>query len=181
MNRKGEWMQTASGNAYWPADPLPSEVRIEDIAHALSLLCRYGGHCSRFYSVAEHSVLVSQVVPERFALVGLLHDATEAYVVDVPRPIKHMLRDYADLEAANWRAIAHRFDLPEQMPPCVKVADTAVLPAEKNVLMTTRPGEWEAANPGDPARVSIVGYAPERARRLFLDRFHSLYKQESTA
>lgn len=179
MQRTGEWMQTVSGNAYWPGDPRADEVRIEDIAHALSMLCRYGGHCSRFYSVAEHSVLVSQVVPARFALVGLLHDATEAYVVDVPRPLKHMLVGYEPIEKLNWLAIAARFDLPTTLPPCVKVADNAVLLAEKAVLMRPAPAAWQI--PGEPADVPIVGYAPERARRLFLDRFHSLCKERVTA
>src|SRR5258708_302056 len=87
-DRRGNWMQTYTGRAYWPADPRAEDVCIEDIAHALSLLCRYTGHCKRFYSVAEHSILISQVVPPEYAFFGLMHDAQEAYINDLARPIK---------------------------------------------------------------------------------------------
>ena len=66
--RKGDWMQTYTGRQFWPIDPRANEVHIEDIAHALSMMCRYNGHCRTFYSVAEHSVLVSQHVPPEHAL-----------------------------------------------------------------------------------------------------------------
>ncbi len=75
--RIGNWLQTYSGIAYWPLDPRPEEVTIEDIAHHLSLICRFGGAVRRFYSVVEYSVLVSRVGPPVYALQCLLHDATE--------------------------------------------------------------------------------------------------------
>src|SRR5437868_2917508 len=125
-DRKGGWMQTSSGVAYYPLDPLPGDINIEDIAHALSNLCRFGGHCRRFYSVAEHSILVSRVVPRQHALQGLLHDATEAYMVDVPRPLKVELDNYARIEDLNWRCIAAVFGVPYEMHESVKRADNDV-------------------------------------------------------
>ena len=78
-SRNGDWLQTFTGKAFFPLDPRPEEMDIFDIAHALSNLCRYGGHCNKFYSVAEHSVLVSILCRlyygEQVALQGLLHDA----------------------------------------------------------------------------------------------------------
>src|SRR5690606_29748913 len=97
--RKGDWMQTFTGRRFWPLDPRPDEICIEDIAHALSMQCRYAGHCLSFYSVAEHSVLLSQHVAEPFRRWALLHDASEAYLVDVPRPIKGDLSNYRAVEA----------------------------------------------------------------------------------
>lgn len=109
--RRGDWIQMHSGIAFWPMDPRADEVRLEDIAHSLSLLCRFGGHCSRFYSVAEHSVHVARLCSPEVALWGLLHDASEAYVVDLPRPIKRQLPEYAEIEGLVQFAIAEHFGL----------------------------------------------------------------------
>jgi hypothetical protein len=87
-DRRGDWMQTFTGRAFYPLDPRPEDIDPVDIAHALSLICRYGGHSSRFYSVAEHCVLMSHAVAPEHALWALLHDATEAYLGDMIRPLK---------------------------------------------------------------------------------------------
>jgi hypothetical protein len=94
MGRKGDWIQTFTGKQFWPLDPRPDEVYIEDIAHALGNICRFNGHCLRFYSVAEHCFHVSHKVVPGLALMGLLHDAAEAYVCDVVRPVKPYLKEY---------------------------------------------------------------------------------------
>lgn len=107
---RGDWIQTYSGRAFYPLAPYPQDVCIEDIAHALSQLCRFGGHCRRFYSVAEHSVLLSRVVVPEFQLWALLHDASEAYLVDVPRPIKKQLPAYVEAERRVMAAICARFE-----------------------------------------------------------------------
>ena len=113
-DRKGDWMQTYTGRQFWPLDPRPEEVVIEDIARALSMQCRFAGHCAKFYSVADHSVRVSMLADENstLALAGLLHDAAEAYVVDVPRPLKRFLPGYKEIEREVARAIEKRFGLP---------------------------------------------------------------------
>ena len=171
-DRIGNWMQTYSGRRYYPGDPRPDDVVIEDIAHALSMLCRFGGHCSRFYSVAEHSVLVSMVVPREHALQGLLHDATEAYCVDVPRPLKRQLSNYAEIEQRNRLAVAARFGLAVDLPECVHVADNDVLLAERDALFDRAAGTWSI--PGTPAQVGIVGWAPPMACSLFMQRYREL-------
>src|SRR5438128_12538670 len=84
---RGDWMQTYTGRAFYPLDPRLDDICIEDIAHALSMLCRYGGQCQEFYSVAEHSVLMSYAVNPQHALWALLHDATESYMGDLIRPL----------------------------------------------------------------------------------------------
>ena len=170
--RKGDWMQTRSGRDFWPLDPHPEDVDIDDIAHALSNLCRYGGHCKAFYSVAQHSVFVSRVVPAEHALAGLLHDASEAYCVDMPRPIKRFLPDYERIEHGIWLAVAERFGLPAELHPCVKVADDAVLLAEKAQIMGESPHPWSV--PGTPADIFILPWNPASARRAFMARFDEL-------
>lgn len=172
--RKGDWMQTRSGAMYWPVDPRPEDVDINDIAHALSMLCRFGGHTARFYSVAEHSVHVSNTVPPEYALQGLMHDATEAYVIDVPRPLKSWLSNYEEIEADNWTAIAMRFNIPFKLHPSVKRADNTVLLAERNVLLETPPMPWEWAVGLTPAPVKIECWDPVTAKRKFLERFTEL-------
>lgn len=170
--RKGNWMLTYSGVAYYPIDPRPSEVNIRDIAHSLSMQCRYNGHCRDFYSVAEHSVYVSRLVPPEHSLVGLLHDAPEAYVTDVPRPLKPYLYNYTELEKINERVIADAFDLPYGIPQCVHEADLDICRTEMDLLMpgTPTPVSWPRPAP----RVRIACLAPREAEMLFLSRFAEL-------
>jgi hypothetical protein len=176
--RLGNWIQTVSGRPYWPLDPRPEDVDIADIAHALSNTCRYTGHCADFYSVAEHSVLVSKILPPHLALEGLLHDATEAYLADVSRPVKQLeaFEEYRRIELLNWRAaIAPKFNLPWEMSPATHVADNAVLLAEKEHLMVEPIYPWmEWSVAGEPADVIIHCFPPRVARDLFLKRFVEL-------
>jgi 5'-deoxynucleotidase YfbR-like HD superfamily hydrolase len=165
-------MQTCSGKQFWPLDPRADEVSIIDIAHALSMICRFGGHCEQFYSVAEHSVHVSLIVPPELALLGLLHDATEAYVLDVPRPLKPALVGYKDIENGVWAAIAEKFGLPLEMPAAIKDADNAVLLAEAAAIMKSHPALWNI--PGEPADVDIRCWSPIEARGRFILRFAEL-------
>jgi hypothetical protein len=165
-------MQTATGKQFWPLDPRPEEIDILDVAAALSKLCRYNGHCDWPYSVAQHSVYVSHQVPPEHALVGLLHDATEAYCADVPRPLKAYLPGYAEIEAGIWRAVAERFRLPVDMPACVHAADNAVLLAEKAQIMRPAPADWRV--PGEAAPIRISYWTADQAREAFLARYSVL-------
>lgn len=170
--RQGNWMQTYRGGRFWPLDPRPHEIHVEDVAASLSKICRYNGHCLEFYSVAEHSVYVSRVVPPEDALAGLLHDATEAYVGDVIRPLKSHLAGYAGIEHRVWLALAARFGLPERLPDSVKVADNAVLLAEMAQIMEDPPQPWNV--PGTAADVEILSLLPSDAKHLFLQRYREL-------
>lgn len=145
VERKGGWIQTYTGRQYWPLDPRPADVDIEDIAHHLAQICRYSGACNRHYSVAEHSVYVSYLVPERLARVALLHDAPEAYCNDIVRPVKQFLPGYAEIEAANEAAIFTALDVRapnDEDWTLIKLADNAILLAEQALLMGPRVAKW---------------------------------------
>lgn len=174
--RKGNWMQTYTGRAYWPIDPRPEEVNIYDIAHHLSMLCRYTGACKKFYSVAEHSIWVGCSVPVEHALVGLMHDSAEAYVNDIARPLKYSLRDYAEIEDLNWRAIATRFDLPVEIPQCVKDIDQRMCVSEKMAIMGPSPLPWGPEFKEPVPSTLILCLPPEQAERMFLREFARLQR-----
>lgn len=171
---RGDWMQTATGRQFWPMDPRPHEVSIEDIAHALSLLCRFGGHCLRFYSVAEHCVLLARAAPAQFKLWALLHDASEAYIVDVPRPLKPFLVNYAQAEAAVMRAIEFRFGLHLGMPDQVKKLDRAILVDEMRQNMAPAPAAWTSLEGVEPLGVVLQFWTPRQARIEFLREFRNI-------
>ena len=169
MNRS-DWMQTYTGRVFWPLDPRAEDVDIIDIAHALSNLCRYGGHSKIFYSVAHHSVLVSQIVPREDALWGLMHDAAEAYVIDLIRPIKHSAgaRWYREVEARVMVAVCDRFGLPIQQPASVDEADLVMLATERRDLMAPPPRPWR--RDALPLPLQIRPWTPQRAEMEFLSR-----------
>lgn len=180
MSDRGNWIQTHSGRQFFPLDPRPEDIDIRDIAHALSHLCRYGGHTHEFYSVAEHSELVSQGVQPKNAKWGLMHDAAEAYLVDVPRPIKQMLPLYQEIEMTLLYAIAQRFNLPmpargqHLIPDEVRRADSRILLTERKVLLPNTVHPWDEIEHHEPLPVVVVGWPPAAARRRFLTRFHDL-------
>jgi len=169
VNSRGDWIQTAAGRQFWPMDPRPNEVFIDDIAHALSMLCRFGGHCLRFYSVAEHCVHLARAATPANRLWALLHDASEAYLVDVPRPIKPFLVGYEAAEAKIMRAVCVRFSLYLDLPDEVKRLDRAILSDERAQNMAPAPVAWSTGT--DPIGVTLHFWSPERARAEFLDEF----------
>lgn len=175
--RVGDWIATFTGRQAYPMDLRPSEITIEDIAHSLSMQCRYTGHCLRFYSVAEHSVLMARWVlaegmDSSVALAALLHDATEAYLTDIPRPVKPFLLGYKDAEATAWAAIAERFGL-FNVPPAVHDADARILVDERAQNMAPSAVEWDNM----PARglgVTLQFWSPEQAEAAFLQMYWQL-------
>jgi len=168
------WIQTYTGRRFYPLDPVIDQIDIKDIAHALSLLCRFGGHIDRFYSVAEHCILLSKWVDPKNALAALLHDATEAYVVDVPRPIKYLLPDYREIENKAWEAITSRYGLDWALPEQVKEGDNRILINERNLLMP-RAERWTIDDLVDPLPIDIIGWEPKVVERRYLERFKELY------
>jgi 5'-deoxynucleotidase YfbR-like HD superfamily hydrolase len=145
--RLGDWMQTFSGKRFYPLDPRPEDIRLMDIAHALSHVCRFNGHTRFFYSVAQHSVLVSLMGPEDAAAARLLHDASEAYICDLPRPLKESLRRqnnffYDSIEECVMDAVskASGIEITKEM---YKFADDAALVVEASELLAPEQlAEW---------------------------------------
>lgn len=174
------WMVTVSGRRFYPLRPRARDVAIEDIAHALAHLCRFGGHVDRFYSVAQHSVYVSEIVDPDDRLWALLHDAAEAYVGDLIWPLKHggSMAAHRRAEDRVSEAIATALDLdPEGPSRYVKRADWMVLLAEARDLMGNP--EWAPRRAADmtiePYPVDpIEPWSPEEARERFLARYEEV-------
>lgn len=177
MTRFGDWMQTYTGQKFWPLDPRADEVDVEDIAHALSLQCRYAGHCRRYYSVAEHSVLISRWLAEQghdsdTCLWGLMHDAGEAYVLDMIRPLKSSMPEFRKVEQRVLNAVTQRFGMYPETPVAVKHADNRILVDEKQQNMS--PGLVWVTDSLEPLGVTLQFWAPLIAEQAFLDAFRRL-------
>ncbi|MFT4099281.1 MAG: phosphohydrolase [Rhodoblastus sp.] len=169
--RRGDWIQTFTGRQFWPLDPRPEDVDIRDIAHALAHQCRYAGHCLRFYSVAEHSILLAQVVSPAAAFAALMHDAAEAYLVDLPRPIKRSMPDYVAAEERVLAAILRAVGL-DFIPNEVHAADRRILSDEAAQNMAPAPAPWSTAAAAFGVRLLYL--APEAAEARFLRCFELL-------
>lgn len=168
-------IQTHSGIYFNFLEPHKSEFTIDDIAHALAHICRFTGHTREFYSVAQHSVHVSYLVPSEDALAGLLHDAHEAFVGDVASPLKHLLPEYKLIEERAEQAVRSRYGLPTTLPASVKHADLLMLATERHFLMPDTGSEhWALIDGLEPALKRLVPVAPETARHLFLARYREL-------
>lgn len=191
---RGNWIQTYTGRAFYPFEPWKSEVRIEDIAHALALTCRFTGHCEHFYSVAQHCVLASQLVPECFALEALLHDAGEAYLCDLPSPVKAGMSFFKDVERVIEQRVMHEFGIcegpPEELLPDgteirrapyamsapVKHVDLLLVATEARDLMANPPTMWQL--PVEPlAGLRIEPWDWREAERQYLRRFEALTRK----
>lgn len=190
-------MQTFVGRAHHPMHPMPEDLDIRDVAHSLAYQCRFAGHTPEHYSVAQHCVLVSYLLegseetisagfvstgPEEppsgsreLAYIGLMHDAAEAYVIDLPRPVKYDLElrgPYARLELLNWLTICERWMLPVGLPSDVTWADNTVLATEARDIMGPPPRAWATLPP--PMRRTIRPWEAKVAERVFLERFEQL-------
>lgn len=169
----GPTILLASGNYFDYCAPETSVFTIDDIAHGLSMTCRFAGQCARFYSVAEHSIYVSQLVPPEDALTGLLHDAAEAFVGDMAKPLKVLLPEYKAIENRVEKAIFDRFGLPFPLPASIKPVDVRMLATEQRQVMRNR-DDWDYTRGMAPADITIRCLPPADAKREFLERFHAI-------
>ena len=163
------WMQTFLGNDFVFEEP--ENIQIEDIAHSLGNLCRFGGHCRPFYSVADHSLHVSQRCKHK--LWGLLHDASEAYIGDIIQPFKYNPRWYPflkQLETIIEKVIAKKFNLPWPMPDEIKMVDARMWATEQRDLMNQPNFDWEINIEPYPGKIISRGFVGD----LFLRRFYML-------
>jgi hypothetical protein len=174
------YIQTYSGQTFNLLAPEPSQIRLTDIATALSHINRFTGHTNRPYSVAQHSLLVAAIlrgegVGEDVVFHGLMHDATEAYVGDVAKPLKELLPEYQEIEQRVWRAIAGKFSMQEELPQQVKQADLTALFAEAHELLATPPSFGWAGETSPflkPPALSILredSIAPDGWAELWLE------------
>lgn len=174
----GPWIETASGEVFNLYAP---KFTIEDIGHGLSHLCRYSGQCRQFYSVAEHSVLVSEIMRHLglgSPLEGLLHDATEAYISDIASPWKTLLPDYVLLEERLEFVMRAHFNLPSTMTAECRFADQVALVLEARVLLPSKGADW-GFPPGvvaqaDQLTFNIKCMHPLAARSAFWKRYEEL-------
>jgi hypothetical protein len=176
VSRNGAWIQTFSGVAFYPLDPRPGDIHITDIAHSLAMQCRFTGHSRKFYSVAEHSVHVSRLCDPADALWGLLHDASEAYLTDMARPIKRYTAlgvAYKQAEHRLMVAVTDRFGLLPAEPSSVCLADKILMGVEARDLMAPLLPGWEKWL--DMAKACdlqlIEPWLPDEAEQRFLARY----------
>lgn len=176
-------IETRSGIGFCPLEPRIADINIRDIAHALSHQCRFSGHTREHYSVAEHSVRVSELLETWgespiVQLWGLLHDASEAYLVDLPQPLKAdpRMHFYVEAEKSLMFAVCIRFGLPTTEPPAVRIADAKLLATEARDLMPYTPTYW-AKLKEKPLERQIVPWAPSSARHAFEARYVRLVSE----
>ncbi len=175
-----DFIETYTGRRFRPLAPVTQDIDIRDIAHALSQQCRFSGHTTVHYSVAEHSVRVCRLLhewgcPPSVQLWGLLHDASEAYLVDIPSPLKSCpeFNGYRVAEARLMAQICERFGLSPSMPTNVGYADSVMLATEARDLMPFRPEHWIGLS-SSPLYETIVPWPAGWARHEFLTAFEAL-------
>jgi 5'-deoxynucleotidase YfbR-like HD superfamily hydrolase len=195
--RVGDWIETSKGNRFYPLDPYSSEVDIKDIAHSLSLLCRFNGHCSRFYSVAEHCVHTVEALKSvdniyrcifPAQMIALLHDASEAYISDIPRPVKPSLAGYGEIEEKLQNVIYQSFGVspsyvqdflaynyvPLIFEEDVKKADLIMLASEAMWLNMNKDNSWKLPYASQLELLPEYPMDPEQAEQFFLDKFYDI-------
>jgi hypothetical protein len=175
-------LQTYSGRSLNPLAPRAADIVVEDIAHALSMQCRFGGHVRQFYSVAQHSFLVSHAVPVADALWALLHDASEAYLMDLPTPVKETgpLKGYRGVEAQLQRIIYQTFGLTGDEPASIAQADLGVLLLEVDAIHTTPAAFNDRRGRVPVPRLSVKPWdTTAAAKYAFLKRFEELTKGQA--
>jgi hypothetical protein len=176
----GPYLQTVSGRWVNPFDPDPAQLDPDDIARALANQCRFGGHCRVFYSVAQHSVIVSELVEQRGgdaddAFAALMHDATEAYLGDMPHPLKHrspLGAAFKEAEDQLEDAIRGRFAIKPGVP-AIKLVDRALLATERRAF-SAETWHWPELDGVEPLDLELTAWSPDEAAEAFARRYAQL-------
>jgi 5'-deoxynucleotidase YfbR-like HD superfamily hydrolase len=174
---KDEYILTHSGKKFFYLNPKPEQICIEDIAFSLAKQCRYNGHCTGFYSVAEHCFWVSKMISQEYALHGLLHDASEAYICDLPTPLKNLIPGYREIENNIQKVILNKFGLSDVDNPEVHVTDKRMLITEAMELLDpTQVKEWKYYEQYKSFEIDLYYFNHSSAYSVFMKRFRQLYK-----
>jgi len=170
------YVSTFLGNRFYLTRPRIDDVAIEDIAHGLAYQCRFNGQTREFYSVAQHSLMVMRLVPVRLRRAALLHDAAEAYLGDMVKPLKNLFPEFSRIEAQVMQIIGHRFDVDlGHLDPSIKHADLIALATEKRDLMPHSTEAWGNLLDVAPLPEILRPLAPMAAKAAFLESFHELF------
>ena len=167
------YVSTFLGNRFFLTNPHIDDVAIEDIAHGLAYQCRFNGQTRHFYSVAQHSLIVAGLVPKRFRLAALLHDAAEAYMGDMVKPLKQLFPMFSAIEAKVMAAIGARYGIADFEDRAIKRADLVALAMEKRDLMPNSTEAWGSLKGIVPSPTRITPLSPQEAKALFLATFLS--------
>lgn len=168
------WIITHTGKRFDILNPTPEMIDISDIAHALARICRFNGHTHQHYSVAQHSVMVADNVPEHLALEALMHDAAEAYIGDISSPVKWCIPEIKDIERRIEEVIEIKFGLRCGNIGAIKEADLRALATEKRDLITGHPDPWPCLDGVQPFKRRVVPLSNHLAQAVFLSKFHFL-------
>ena len=168
------YVSTYLGHRFHPAAPCIDDVHIEDIAHGLAFQCRFNGQTRSFYSVAQHSLFVAALVAARLKLAALLHDAAEAYLGDMVKPLKALFPEFSRMEQAVMAVIGQRFGTTGFDAAAIKRADLIALATEKRDLMPNSCEPWPTLSGIAPVPARIQPLAPHEAKAAFLERFREL-------
>ena len=162
------YISTYLGNRFYPMDGIIDAIRIEDIAHGLAYQCRFNGQTNQFYSVAQHSLMVADLVPPAYRRAALLHDAAEAYLGDMVKPLKALIPAFGEIEDRVTQLIASHFniDFSDYVP--IKVADYQALATEKRDLMPHSAEEWSYLKGYTPCDETIYPLSPADAKKKFI-------------
>jgi hypothetical protein len=175
---KDPWVETFRGHKFHILNPKPEEIDIKDIAHSLAMQCRFTGHVKTFYSIAEHCIHVSHLCSKEYALEGLLHDASEAYLSDLNRPAKHFTlikEPYIELENKITNAIYSKFNVIPVDKSAIKAVDNIMLGLEARKLMRNV-GGW--ADDFPITDIKLYCWSTAQAEKEYIKRFKQLTKKK---
>ncbi len=176
------WIELVSGTQFYFGAPEDHMIHVEDVAHALSMLCRFNGHTRRFYSVAEHACIMSDWVmaqpwaTPRDGLTALHHDDAEYVIGDMARPVKVKMPQFKAAETVLDRALARRFGTEYPFPPWLKEIDSRILVDERSNVMNPSTNEWgtDHLKPLGVVFWRVLGRFPAVAKRRYLRRHRRL-------
>jgi hypothetical protein len=170
----GATIITRSGIYFDFLDPKPEMISIYDIAWGLSMICRFGGQSTSFYSVAQHSCLVSRLVPEEHQFAALMHDAVEAYVGDMVGPLKQLIPEYKVIEKRAEAVVLGCWGITLPLDPCIKHADLRALRTEQRDLTVDHESDWNGLDQYEAWSGKIIPQFPQAAAAMFTDYYHRL-------